>query len=144
MAKGKAKGGGAVGQALIKRNIHRLTPQGGRSTAAHNQIRNNTWETDGAPRAAPLASVVEQSDLQDFLATAELAGREFSANRGEAQILFTGPGYARGGGPPRPPPSPPLPVFVSSSDSEYQQLAGGFGFRRGMMGCKVQRLGSCW
>ena len=89
MTKARKKGKDeALGAALVRRRFNRSLAS---SKAAASLSPHVALAGDGK---APLTSIVDQSDLDDLLFTAELAGREFTAQRGAAEIIYLD-GYAK-------------------------------------------------
>nr|XP_046248486.1 large subunit GTPase 1 homolog [Scatophagus argus] len=77
MGKKKAGGGGGLGRALIKERL-----QAGRGNKRGDSWRHTSELNDGYDWGRlNLQSVTEQSSMDDFLATAELAGTEFVAEK---------------------------------------------------------------
>uniref|UniRef100_A0A3Q3WR45 Large subunit GTPase 1 homolog n=1 Tax=Mola mola TaxID=94237 RepID=A0A3Q3WR45_MOLML len=90
MGKKKAGGGGGLGRALIKERIQ--ASRGGKRSDSwlHTSELNDGYDWG----RLNLQSVTEQSSMDDFLATAELAGTEFVAEK--LNIKFV-PAEARAG-----------------------------------------------
>uniref|UniRef100_A0A3Q0RZY7 Large subunit GTPase 1 homolog n=1 Tax=Amphilophus citrinellus TaxID=61819 RepID=A0A3Q0RZY7_AMPCI len=90
MGKKKAGGGGGLGRALIKERL-----QAGRGNKRGDSWLHTSELNDGYDWGRlNLQSVTEQSSMDDFLATAELAGTEFVAEK--LNIKFV-PAEARAG-----------------------------------------------
>uniref|UniRef100_A0A3Q1IBP1 Large subunit GTPase 1 homolog n=1 Tax=Anabas testudineus TaxID=64144 RepID=A0A3Q1IBP1_ANATE len=90
MGKKKAGGGGGLGRALIKERL-----QAGRGNKRGDSWLHTSELNDGYDWGRlNLQSVTEQSSMDDFLATAELAGTEFVAEK--LNIRFV-PAEARAG-----------------------------------------------
>ncbi|XP_054458684.1 large subunit GTPase 1 homolog [Anoplopoma fimbria] len=90
MGKKKAGGGGALGRSLIKERL-----QAGRGNKRGDTWRHTCELNDGYDWGRlNLQSVTEQSSMDDFLATAEMAGTEFVAEK--LNIKFV-PAEARAG-----------------------------------------------
>ncbi|XP_069550762.1 large subunit GTPase 1 homolog [Brachyistius frenatus] len=90
MGKKKAGGGGGLGRALMKERL-----QAGRGNKRGNTWLHTSELNDGYDWGRlNLQSVTEQSSMDDFLATAELAGTEFVAEK--LNIKFV-PAEARAG-----------------------------------------------
>ncbi|KAM7387926.1 hypothetical protein PAMP_024135 [Pampus punctatissimus] len=90
MGKKKAGGGGGLGRALMKERL-----QAGRGSKRSNSWLHTSELNDGYDWGRlNLQSVTEQSSMDDFLATAELAGTEFVAEK--LNIKFV-PAEARAG-----------------------------------------------
>lgn len=90
MGKKKAGGGGGLGRALIKERL-----QAGRGNKRGDSWLHTSELSDGYDWGRlNLQSVTEQSSMDDFLATAELAGTEFVAEK--LNIRFV-PAEARAG-----------------------------------------------
>ncbi|XP_070765209.1 large subunit GTPase 1 homolog [Enoplosus armatus] len=90
MGKKKAGGGGALGRSLIKERL-----QAGRGNKRGDSWLHTSELNDGYDWGRlNLQSVTEQSSMDDFLATAELAGTEFVAEK--LNIKFV-PAEARAG-----------------------------------------------
>ncbi|XP_076007489.1 large subunit GTPase 1 homolog [Genypterus blacodes] len=90
MGKKKAGGGGALGRSLIKERL-----QAGRGSRRGDSWLHTSELNDGYDWGRlNLQSVTEQSSMDDFLATAELAGTEFVAEK--LNIKFV-PAEARAG-----------------------------------------------
>ncbi|CAI5533240.1 unnamed protein product [Closterium sp. Naga37s-1] len=80
----KKKGGsGSLGSSLIRHRFNR----GSEFQHADEGQRHVIAAAEAAAKPA-LVSVVDQSDLEELLTTAELAGREFAAQRGNAEIIY--------------------------------------------------------
>ncbi|CAI6000396.1 unnamed protein product [Closterium sp. NIES-65] len=80
----KKKGGsGSLGSSLIRHRFNR----GSEFQHADEGRRHVIAAAEAAAKPA-LVSVVDQSDLEELLTTAELAGREFAAQRGNAEIIY--------------------------------------------------------
>ncbi|CAI5473897.1 unnamed protein product [Closterium sp. Yama58-4] len=80
----KKKGGsGSLGSSLIRHRFNR----GSEFQNADEGRRHVIAAAEAAAKPA-LVSVVDQSDLEELLTTAELAGREFAAQRGNAEIIY--------------------------------------------------------
>eukprot|EP00064_Thunnus_orientalis_P022569 superscaffoldBa00007725_g22775 len=90
MGKKKAGGGGGLGRSLIKERL-----QAGRGNKRGDSWLHTSELSDGYDWGRlNLQSVTEQSSMDDFLATAELAGTEFVAEK--LNIRFV-PAEARAG-----------------------------------------------
>ncbi|CAI5938968.1 unnamed protein product [Closterium sp. NIES-64] len=103
----KKKGGsGSLGSSLIRHRFNR----GSEFQHADEGRRHVIAAAEAAAKPA-LVSVVDQSDLEELLTTAELAGREFAAQRGNAEIIYLdGLGGGRLIGAPVYPPNHPHPL----------------------------------
>ncbi|GAB1603812.1 large subunit GTPase 1 homolog [Argonauta hians] len=74
---GKNDKGQVLGRSLIKERFAKKKPRGGQKCFIHTSELNDGYEWG----RLNLASVTDQSNLEDFLATAELAGTEFAAEK---------------------------------------------------------------
>uniref|UniRef100_A0A1A7Y354 Large subunit GTPase 1 homolog n=1 Tax=Iconisemion striatum TaxID=60296 RepID=A0A1A7Y354_9TELE len=90
MGKKKAGGGGGLGRALIKERLHANRGNKRVDSWLHTSELNDGYDWG----RLNLQSVTEQSSMDDFLATAELAGTEFVAEK--LNIKFV-PAEARAG-----------------------------------------------
>ncbi|XP_019735935.1 large subunit GTPase 1 homolog [Hippocampus comes] len=90
MGKKKAGGGGSLGRSLIKERLQRGRGNKRGDTWLHTSELNDGYDWG----RLNLQSVTEQSSMDDFLATAELAGTEFVAEK--LNIKFV-PAEARAG-----------------------------------------------
>ncbi|CAG08106.1 unnamed protein product [Tetraodon nigroviridis] len=90
MGKKKAGGGAGLGRALIKERLHTSRGKKKGDTWLHTSELNDGYDWG----RLNLQSVTEQSSMDDFLATAELAGTEFVAEK--LNIRFV-PAEARAG-----------------------------------------------
>ncbi|CAI5531263.1 unnamed protein product [Closterium sp. Naga37s-1] len=80
----KKKGGSeSLGSSLIRHRFNR----GSEFQHADEGRRHVIAAAEAAAKPA-LVSVVDQNDLEELLTTAELAGREFAAQRGNAEIIY--------------------------------------------------------
>ncbi|XP_069328863.1 large subunit GTPase 1 homolog [Eulemur rufifrons] len=88
MGRRKAPGGGSLGRALIRHQTQRSHRHRHTDSWLHTSELNDGYDWG----RLNLQSVTEQSSLDDFLATAELAGTEFTAEKLNINIVFPGAG----------------------------------------------------
>lgn len=73
-----------LGQSLIRHRFNR--PQGYENTLEARQA--DPGYDDFAARPPGLESVIERNDLDELMAMADLAGRDFAAERGASQVVI--------------------------------------------------------
>eukprot|EP00897_Mesotaenium_endlicherianum_P010478 jgi/Mesen1/9459/ME000627S08849 len=92
MPQAKKKGPPGVGHTLIRRRFNRSK---GFDNADPSRL--HTEELEEADRPA-LQSIIDRNDLDELLYTAELADRDFTAERGNAQVILSSELAAAAGG----------------------------------------------
>ncbi|KAK8771258.1 hypothetical protein V5799_025500 [Amblyomma americanum] len=92
----KKKHASGLGRSLIKQKpTNRLYDAA--LTSSQQSALHTTEVNDGYDWGrANVASITEQNDLEEFLATAELAGTDFTAEKQNVTVVSTGGGVGRG------------------------------------------------